>query len=129
MGKSKKDFTGVCVRGLGRLAWDEFDISSALCICVRSPVHGCSLDTCQEPPCLVRCRRFFNMPIAFYILYHRGTVVSIEEPFGLSLHRYRHRKRGKCYRKRKEFFGSMKKRMDYAILSGFCAYQRNALRS
>lgn len=26
----------------GRLAWDEFDISSALCICVRSPVHGCS---------------------------------------------------------------------------------------
>ena len=29
MGKSKKDFTGVSVRGLGRLAWDEFDISSA----------------------------------------------------------------------------------------------------
>ena len=32
----------------GWLAWDEFDISSALCICVRSPVHGCSLDTGEK---------------------------------------------------------------------------------
>ena len=28
----------------GRLAWDEFDISSTWRICVRSPEHGCSLD-------------------------------------------------------------------------------------
>ena len=29
----------------GRLAWDEFNISSAWRICVRLPDHGCSLDT------------------------------------------------------------------------------------
>ena len=36
----------------GRLAWDEFDISSAWCICVRSSDHGCSPVTHSNEFCL-----------------------------------------------------------------------------
>ena len=85
--------------------------------------QGVSVVTRQEPSCFVR------LQFSGDIFYHTDAAASIEEPFSLFLHRYRHRRQGMCYRKRKEFFGSMKKRMDYAILSGFCAYQRNALRS
>ena len=41
---------------LGRLAWDEFDISSTWRICVRSPEHGCSVDAPLITACGVPLR-------------------------------------------------------------------------